>query len=86
MVKYNIFFKKSAEKELSSIPKNYLSKIIQKIRELENNPRPIDSCKLTNYNLFRVRQGDYRIVYVINDQKQEIEIFKIGHRKDVYRL
>jgi mRNA interferase RelE/StbE len=86
MAKYNIFFKKSAEKELDDIPNEYLQKIIEKVRKLETNPRPPYSRKLSNYNLFRVRQGDYRIVYFIDDEKHELEIIKIGHRKEIYRF
>jgi len=84
--KYKILFKKSAAKELYSIPKGDLRRIIQKIKNLGNEPRPIESRKLSNYNLFRVRQGDYRIIYLVDDKKLELQIFKIGHRKEIYKF
>jgi mRNA interferase RelE/StbE len=86
MAKYSIKFKKSAEKELGGLPKPYLSAVIQKIKKLEDDPRSLDSRKLTNYDLWRMRHGDYRIIYLIDDSKHEVEIFKIGHRKEVYRF
>ena len=86
MGKYKISFKKSAAKELEALPKADLQRIIQKIKKLENEPRPIESRKLSNYELFRIRQGDYRIVYFVDDKKFELQIFKIGHRKEIYRF
>ncbi|MCF7873993.1 MAG: type II toxin-antitoxin system RelE/ParE family toxin, partial [Candidatus Omnitrophica bacterium] len=53
---------------------------------LSNNPKPVGSQKLSNYNLYRIRQGNYRVVYFIDNKKLEIQIFKIGHRKDIYKF
>jgi mRNA interferase RelE/StbE len=86
MGKYKIFFKKSALKELEKVPKAPLRKIIKKIQKLSDNPKVVGSQKLSNYNLYRIRQGDYRVVYFINNKKLEIQIFKIGHRKDIYKF
>jgi len=86
MGKYKIFFKKSALKELENIPKSILQRILKKIQELPKNPKPIGSQKLSNYNLYRIRQGDYRIVYFIDNEKLEVQIFKIGHRKEIYKF
>ena len=86
MRRYKISFKKSAAKELESIPNPALQRIIKKIGNLANDPCPKDSRKLTNYDLFRIRQGDYRIIYVIDNKRFEIEIYKIGHRKDIYKF
>lgn len=86
MEKYKILFKKSAIKELNPIPKVDLQRIIQKIKNLENNPQPTGSRKLSKYNLFRIRQGNYRIVYLINEKKLELEIFKVGHRREIYKI
>ena len=56
------------------------------IAGLASNPRPHNSEKLAGYDdRYRVRQGHYRIVYLIDDSRQEVTIFKVGHRKDVYR-
>ena len=85
MEKYNIRFRKSAEAELGTIPKNDLHKIIKRIQDLSSNPRPMNSQKLSISGHYRVRQGDYRIVYMILDDIKSIEIYKIGHRREVYR-
>ena len=85
-VSYKLLVKKSAEKELRGIPKQFLSKIIGKIKALASNPRP-NACEAMtgSEKHYRVRQNDYRIVYTVDDSKKEIIIVKIGHRGDVYR-
>ena len=85
MEKYNIKLKKSAIKELEAIPKPIIQQIIKRIQDLSSNPRPTGSQKLTNSGHYRVRQGDYRIIYIIIDNTKTIEIYKIGHRREVYR-
>jgi mRNA interferase RelE/StbE len=85
MAGFEILFKESVYKELKSIPKTDLKKILSKIELLANDPRPTGSQKLTNLELYRVRQGQYRIVYSIQDNELIIQIVKVGHRKDVYR-
>ena len=85
MAKYKIEIKKSAAKELGKIPKKDLKKIISKIRSLAINPRPSGCVKLSAQELYRVRQGNYRILYTIEDEVLIVYIIKIGHRKDVYR-
>ena len=85
MVKYRITIKKSAVKELEDIPKKDLPKIVKRIQSLAQNPRPDGSQKLSNKEQYRVRQGDYRIVYSIEDKESLIDIVKIGHRREIYR-
>ncbi len=85
MAKYNLTIKKSAAKELQDIPKKDLLKIVKRIKSLCENPRPIGSQKLSAREQYRVRQGDYRIVYSIDDKELLVDIVKIGHRSDVYR-
>jgi mRNA interferase RelE/StbE len=65
MAEYEIFFKDSVWKELKKIPKNDLKKIISRVEQLGNGPRPMGCEKLTDYELYRIRQGNYRIVYSI---------------------
>ena len=85
MEEYKIFFKKSVEKDFKKIPKKYLLKILEKIEDLKDNPRP-DGCeKLTGYELYRIRQGIYRIVYSIQDNELTIWVVKVGHRKEIYK-
>ena len=85
MAAYKIYFRKSVEKDFSSIPKKDLVKILRRIEALADNPRPSGCEKLTGQERYRVRQGRYRIVYSIQDEALTVWIVKIGHRKDVYR-
>jgi len=85
MVKYKVEFKKSAIKELNSLPNKEIKKIINAINQLIDNPRPINSKKLSASERYRLRVGDYRILYEIEDQILIVYIIKIAHRKDVYR-
>ena len=84
MAKYKILVKKSAEKELSKIPKKELLKILDKIKGLSDDPHPAGSIKLTNQEKYRVRVGNYRILYKVEDNILTVFIVKIGHRKDIY--
>jgi mRNA interferase RelE/StbE len=85
MAKYKIEIKKSAAKELNNLPSNDLKKIIQKIQNLAENPRPHDCKKLTGEEKYRIRSGDYRILYLIEDNVLIIYVVRVGHRRDVYR-
>jgi mRNA interferase RelE/StbE len=85
MAGYNVFFTKSAIGELEGIPRKDLRRIIERIRGLGENPRPEGCQKLSAQERYRIRQGDYRIVYSISDGEREVRIFKIGHRSEVYR-
>ena len=83
MVKYKITIRKSAVKELEEIPGKELRKIVGCIQSLAQNPRPHGSQKLSGQEQYRVRQGDYRIVYSIDDKDSIIDIVKIGHRREI---
>lgn len=82
---YSLQFKRSAEKELRALPKTDLHKVVERIQNLAVDPRPQGYQKLSGHNQYRIRQGDYRILYMINDSDRMIEIVKIGHRREVYR-
>ena len=84
MAKYRITIKKSAAKELSDIPKKDLPKIIKRIQTLAQNPRPDGSQKLSGQEQYRIRQGDYRIVYSVDDKVLAVDVVKIGHRREIY--
>jgi len=86
MESYKILIKTSAAAELAGgIPKKDLEKIVRRIQSLAGDPRPSGCRKLSVSELFRIRQGDYRIVYAIDDNKRTVEIIKIGHRSEIYR-
>ena len=82
---YSLRIKRSAEKELRSVPKKDLHKIIERIQSIAVNPRLPGHQKLSGHDEYRIRQGDYRILYTIDDPGRVVEIIKIGHRRDVYR-
>ena len=85
MVNYNIRIKSSAVKELNHLPGRELKRITRKIKDLENNPRPFGCEKLSTQEKYRIRQGDYRIIYSIDDAELIVHIYKIVHRRDVYK-
>lgn len=84
---YSITFKKSAEKEIYKLPSPVAKRVSIAIDKLARNPRPVGSKKLEGQkeNLWRIRIGDYRIIYSIEDEIKIVEIRKIGHRKDIYQ-
>ena len=84
MAAYNIFFRDSVRKDLEAIPKGDLQRIIERIGRLADDPRPIGSEKLSGQEKYRVRQGNYRIVYSIQDNELTVWIVKVGHRREVY--
>lgn len=85
MAASKVYFKKSVEKDFKKIPKKDLQKIILKIGDLADNPRPKGCEKLTGQERYRLRQGQYRIVYSVQDQELTVWVVKVGHRKDIYR-
>ena len=87
MAEYRLLIKASAAKEIEAVgTKIDRQRIVERIRILVRDPRLPGSEKLAGYSdRYRVRQGQYRIVYLIDDERREITIFKVGHRKDVYR-
>ena len=82
---YHVTITRSAEKELDRIPQKFAEHIEQGLESLAGNPRPRQSKKLKNTDYFRFRVGNYRVVYQINDQKREILVVRIAHRKEAYR-
>lgn len=82
---YSLVVKKSAERELRTLPKADLRRVTDRIRGLAQDPRPPGHEKLSGQEHYRIRQGDYRVVYAIDDDHRVITIVKIGHRREVYR-
>jgi len=84
---YNVIFTKEALKEIASIDRRAdRTRIVEKIHKLADNPRPHGSKKLKGYlERYRLRQGDYRILYEIRDEVLIVTVVQVGNRKDVYR-
>lgn len=85
MANYSVRITKSAAKELEDLPRQDRLRIIEKIRLLATNPRPHGSEKLSGDEKYRIRQGNYRILYTIDDQIVTVTVVKIGNRRDVYK-
>lgn len=86
MAKYEVFIKPSAAKELEEVGKKKdRQRIVAHIQELVKNPRPSGSQKLSGADKYRIRCGNYRIVYSINNDERLVQVVKIGHRREVYR-
>lgn len=87
MASYKVLVKTSAGKEIAAVDsKQDRQRVVAKIQGLATNPRPRGSEKLAGYSdRYRVRQGNYRIVYLVDDDSSVVTIFKVGNRKDVYR-
>ena len=82
---YQVYIRRSAEKSLNRLERPIHSRISNKILYLERNPRPWGCRKLFKQQAYRIRVSEYRILYTVNDDKRTIEIFDIGHRREVYR-
>lgn len=85
-MKYEVYINKSVYKDIRSFPKHYIIKIKSSILGLSFNPRPSNSKKLSGSdNTYRLRVGNYRIIYEIEDKIKVVSVVKVGHRKEVYR-
>ena len=87
MAAYKLLLKATAAIEIEAVgAKVDRQRIVKRIQSLAVEPRTTGSEKLAGYDdRYRVRQGQYRIVYLIDDERHEVTIFKIGHRKEIYR-
>jgi len=82
---YRILIKTSAAKELESVPSRDRRRIVKKIQSLSSEPRPTGCEKLSGGEKYRIRQGNYRILYTIQDDVLIITVIRVGHRREVYR-
>ena len=85
MARFELRFKPSVAKDLRGIPKIEVRRLLKRIEALRDDPRPPGCEKLTGGDLYRIRQGVYRVVYSVDDATVVIETIKVGHRRDVYR-
>lgn len=85
MGKYRIEIKKSAAKEIERLSRKDINSVVDKIASLSDNPRPHGCQRLSGQEKYRIRCGDYRILYSIEDKILIIYIVKVGHRRGVYR-
>jgi len=84
-VKYQVRIIPSAEKEMDKLPALIHRRISRKILLLEDNPRPRGAKKLSGREEYRLRAGDYGVLYTIDDKGHMVTVFAVGHRREVYR-
>ena len=85
MASYSVLITKSAAKELERVPTKDRNRIVTRIAALADNPRPTGAEKLSGEDKYRVRQGNYRILYEIVDSELIVTVVRIGDRREVYR-
>jgi mRNA interferase RelE/StbE len=82
---YSLLIKRSATRELEELPLKDRRRIVRRIQSLAATARPVGCEKLTGEDKYRVRQGDYRVLYTIDDVARTVVVVRIGQRGDVYR-
>jgi mRNA interferase RelE/StbE len=85
MAVYSVEIVSKAEKEYLRLPQSVRNRFQEIIFSLEKDPRPFGSKKLRETDYYRIRRGDYRIVYSVDDKSRVIKILSMGHRKEIYR-
>ena len=85
MASYRVHIKPSALKELERVPLSDRRRLAKRLEQFAEEPRPGGTEKLSGSHLYRLRQGDYRIVYEVVDSTRTVTVYKIGHRREVYR-
>jgi len=85
MEPYKIIVKQSVSRDFRKIPKKDIKRILEAIQALAENPRPPQSKKLSGQDRYRLRQGNYRILYSIEDDKLIVCVVKVGNRRNVYQ-
>jgi len=84
-MRYQVIIPKSVRKELDRLPDDVASRILVRLAGLENNPRPADVKKLKGRDAWRIRVGDYRVIFEIHDRILQIIVITLGHRREIYR-
>ena len=85
MASYKIEWKRSAVRELRDFPRNMVERILKAVEQLAENPFPVGMRKLVgSEHTYRIREGNYRIIYTVTSSSLVVEVIRVGHRKDVY--
>lgn len=85
MAKYELVIRPSVSKDTKDIPSRDLKNILKRIETLRDDPRPKGCVKLTGMEYYRIRQGNYRIIYEIEDHRLIVIVVKVGHRREIYK-
>jgi mRNA interferase RelE/StbE len=81
---YEVLILRRAQKELADLPKVAYERLRDAVLALAENPRPAGCTKLVGREGWRIRSGDYRVIYEINDTEQKVTVLHVGHRRDIY--
>jgi len=82
---YRIELRRQVQKVLDKLPRSDFQAVIETIKGLAQTPRPRGIEKVKSSGLWRIRQGDYRIIYAIDDKERVVIVVRVGHRKEIYR-
>lgn len=82
---YRVDLRRQAQRALDRLPKSDFQAVFESIKSLAQTPRPRGIEKVKSTGLWRIRQGDYRIIYAIDDSQQLIIVVRVGHRREIYR-
>jgi len=84
MAKYKVLYTKGFYNSLKPIPKKDVERILRRTHSLAEDPRPFGCQKLAGQDSYRIRQGNYRIIYTIEDDRLIVIVVRVGDRKDIY--
>jgi mRNA interferase RelE/StbE len=82
---YDVLIRRRAQKELAQLSRDDYERAKESIQSLAGNPRPVGCKKLTRRDGWRIRAGDYRVIYEIDDAGQTVTVLHVGHRRDIYK-
>ena len=82
---YTVRILRRAQKELASLPDETLERLVEAIRGLGEDPRPAGCRRLSGRGGWRIRAGDYRVIFEVDDSAQTVTVLHVGHRRSVYR-
>ena len=84
-MKYCVVLPKSVQKALDRLPDEAVKRVLARLGQLEVDPRPADVKKLKGREAWRIRVGDYRVIYEIHDRQLQVLVITVGHRREIYR-
>jgi len=84
-MRYRVILPKSVQKALDRLPDEVVKRVLARLAQLETDPRPADVKKLKGREAWRIRVGDYRVIYEIHDRQLQILVITVGHRREIYR-
>ena len=84
-MRYRVILPRSVQRELDRLPDDVVKRILARLSRLEANPRPADVKKLKGRDAWRIRVGDYRVIFEIHERELQVLVITVGHRREIYR-